>query len=152
MAVMYEGMLDGQPVMYWLVGGGASLGVHGAVGCGEHGQYVEGYGQGMGVREGLEYHGHGMPGGRYGHVLLDEARAEGKEGQCGAVGVKCGRFTREDDEKIVELKGRGLSWKQIAGYFPGRSAGSLQVHFCTKLRRREGEWSQEMVGCCLELF
>merc|ERR1712000_120654 len=52
-------------------------------------------------------------------------------------------FTREEDKLLIELKeGRkGLTWLAIYRLFddkfPGRrSQGSLQVHYCTKLKRR----------------
>ena len=39
------------------------------------------------------------------------------------------------DRLLIELKEeRSLPWKRIAEYFPGRSAGSLQVRYCTRLK------------------
>jgi hypothetical protein len=46
-------------------------------------------------------------------------------------------FTPGEDAKLVDLKeNQGLPWKDIVRHFPGRSSGSLQVHYCTKLKNR----------------
>ena len=46
------------------------------------------------------------------------------------------RFT-EEDAKLVDLKERrGWSWEDIQRSFPGRSTGSLQVRYSTKLKER----------------
>jgi hypothetical protein len=45
------------------------------------------------------------------------------------------RFTSEENAQLVDLKqNRNFSWKQIERFFPGRSIGTLQVHYCTKLK------------------
>ncbi len=46
------------------------------------------------------------------------------------------RFPPEDDELLLQLKGEGLSWDMISHRFPGRSKGTLQVHYSTKLKPR----------------
>lgn len=57
------------------------------------------------------------------------------------------KFTREDDALLVELKEtKDLTWKQIADFFPGRSSGTLQVRYCTKLKAKTTAWSDEMVS------
>jgi hypothetical protein len=38
-----------------------------------------------------------------------------------------------------------LTWKQIADFFPGRSSGTLQVRYCTKLKAKTTVWTDEMV-------
>ncbi len=56
------------------------------------------------------------------------------------------KFTPEDDALLVELKEtKDLTWKQIADFFPGRSSGTLQVRYCTKLKAKTAVWSDEMV-------
>lgn len=56
------------------------------------------------------------------------------------------KFTAEDDDLLVELKEvRKLTWKQIAEHFVGRTAGALQVRYCTKLKARSVVWSAEDV-------
>ncbi|KAI1119946.1 hypothetical protein F5Y10DRAFT_144415 [Nemania abortiva] len=52
-------------------------------------------------------------------------------------------FTLEEDDLLIKLKKRELSWKEIhlqfAEAFPRqeRSVGSLQVRYCTKLKERQ---------------
>ena len=59
------------------------------------------------------------------------------------------KFTPEDDQLLVDLKEKkNLTWKQIADFFPGRSSGTLQVRYCTKLKAKTTVWTDEMV-CCL---
>lgn len=57
------------------------------------------------------------------------------------------KFTPEDDGLLVELKEtKNLTWKQIADFFPGRSSGTLQVRYCTKLKAKTTVWTDEMVS------
>ncbi|KAG9239023.1 hypothetical protein BJ875DRAFT_261416 [Amylocarpus encephaloides] len=56
------------------------------------------------------------------------------------------KFTPEDDQKLVDLKeNKNLTWKQIAEFFPGRSSGTLQVRYCTKLKAKTTQWTDETV-------
>ncbi|EON67235.1 hypothetical protein W97_06488 [Coniosporium apollinis CBS 100218] len=56
------------------------------------------------------------------------------------------KFTPEDDQLLVDLKEKkNLTWKQIADFFPGRSSGTLQVRYCTKLKAKTTNWTEEMV-------
>lgn len=56
------------------------------------------------------------------------------------------KFTAEDDQLLIELKEqKNLTWKQIADFFPGRSSGTLQVRYCTKLKAKTTLWTEEMV-------
>ncbi|KAK5165686.1 uncharacterized protein LTR77_008608 [Saxophila tyrrhenica] len=56
------------------------------------------------------------------------------------------KFTPEDDALLVELKEtKDLTWKQIADFFPGRSSGTLQVRYCTKLKAKTTGWTDEML-------
>ncbi|GJN68209.1 hypothetical protein PLICBS_002252 [Purpureocillium lilacinum] len=55
------------------------------------------------------------------------------------------KFTAEDDQLLLELKEqKNLTWKQIADFFPGRSSGTLQVRYCTKLKAKTTMWTEEM--------
>lgn len=61
------------------------------------------------------------------------------------------RFTPEDDDLLRRLKedyqSPRLSWKQIADFFPDRNSGTLQVRYCTKLKRKdEIKWSDDAVS------
>lgn len=56
------------------------------------------------------------------------------------------KFTPEDDQKLVDLKeNKALTWKQIADFFPGRSSGTLQVRYCTKLKAKTTQWTDETI-------
>ncbi|KAI5780004.1 hypothetical protein EDC01DRAFT_754298 [Geopyxis carbonaria] len=56
------------------------------------------------------------------------------------------KFTPEDDTLLVDLKeNKALTWKQIADFFPGRSSGTLQVRYCTKLKAKTIQWTDESV-------
>lgn len=61
------------------------------------------------------------------------------------------KFTPEEDSLLVELKeNKNLTWKQIADFFPGRTSGTLQVRYCTKLKAKATVWTDEAV--CLPNF
>ncbi|KAH7000148.1 hypothetical protein EDB80DRAFT_582713, partial [Ilyonectria destructans] len=54
------------------------------------------------------------------------------------------KFTPEDDQLLIDLKEhKNLTWKQIADFFPGRSSGTLQVRYCTKLKAKTTHWTEE---------
>ncbi|OTB07230.1 hypothetical protein M426DRAFT_53956, partial [Hypoxylon sp. CI-4A] len=54
------------------------------------------------------------------------------------------KFTPEDDALLIDLKeNKSLTWKQIADFFPGRSSGTLQVRYCTKLKAKTTQWTDE---------
>jgi len=56
------------------------------------------------------------------------------------------KFTPEDDQLLVDLKEKkNLTWKQIADFFPGRSSGTLQVRYCTKLKAKTTVWTDDMI-------
>ncbi|KAK0125468.1 hypothetical protein ONS95_000523 [Cadophora gregata] len=56
------------------------------------------------------------------------------------------KFTPEDDGLLVDLKeNKSLTWKQIAEFFPGRSSGTLQVRYCTKLKAKTTQWTDETI-------
>jgi hypothetical protein len=62
------------------------------------------------------------------------------------------KFTPEDDQLLVDLKeNKSLTWKQIAEFFPGRSSGTLQVRYCTKLKAKTTQWTEETVRSTLHL-
>ena len=63
------------------------------------------------------------------------------------------KFTPEEDALLVELKeNKNLTWKQIADFFPGRTSGTLQVRYCTKLKAKDVAWSDEMVRFSPDVF
>jgi hypothetical protein len=46
------------------------------------------------------------------------------------------KWTLEDDTKLVGMKKRGCSWKEINAAFPDRTLGTIQVRCSTKLKSR----------------
>lgn len=63
------------------------------------------------------------------------------------------KFTPEDDQLLIDLKEhKNLTWKQIADFFPGRSSGTLQVRYCTKLKAKTTHWTEETVSQTPFLF
>lgn len=63
------------------------------------------------------------------------------------------KFTPEDDQLLVDLKeNKNLTWKQIAEFFPGRSSGTLQVRYCTKLKAKTTQWTEETVSFSFRSF
>ena len=56
------------------------------------------------------------------------------------------KFSAEEDKMLVELKeNKNLTWKQIADFFPGRTSGTLQVRYCTKLKAKTVSWTEDTV-------
>lgn len=56
-------------------------------------------------------------------------------------------LTTEDDQLLIELKeSKNLTWSQIADFVPGRSAGTLQVRYCSKLKTKTISWTSEKVS------
>lgn len=54
------------------------------------------------------------------------------------------KFSPDDDTLLIHLKeNSNLTWRQIAQHFDGRSAGALQVRYCTKLKNRANSWSED---------
>ncbi|OAF54489.1 hypothetical protein VC83_09001 [Pseudogymnoascus destructans] len=46
-------------------------------------------------------------------------------------------YSENDDQLLIQLKEKDkLPWDEIAEYFPERTKGTLQVHYCTKLKNR----------------
>lgn len=57
------------------------------------------------------------------------------------------KFSAEDDNLLIELKeNRKMTWRQIAEHFDGRTAGALQVRYCTKLKARSGSWTDQDIA------
>ncbi|KAK3615391.1 hypothetical protein LTR56_026616 [Elasticomyces elasticus] len=57
------------------------------------------------------------------------------------------KFIIENDALLVELKKtKNLTCKQISNFFPGRSSGTIQVRYCTKLKVKTTVWTYDMVS------
>jgi hypothetical protein len=60
------------------------------------------------------------------------------------------KFSAQEDQMLVDLKeNKNLTWKQIAEFFPGRTSGTLQVRYCTKLKAKTVIWTEESVSFIL---
>ena len=63
------------------------------------------------------------------------------------------KFTLEDDALLVDLKEKhDMTWKRISDFFPGRSSGTLQVRYCTKLKAKGTAWTEDMVSPQLSCY
>lgn len=52
------------------------------------------------------------------------------------------KLTAEDDQLLIEVKGqKNLTWKKIANFFPGRSQGTIQLRYCTRLNAKGRIWT-----------
>lgn len=57
------------------------------------------------------------------------------------------KFTAEEDDLLRDLKeNKNLSWKDIGDFFPSRTAETLQVRYCTKLKVRNVVWTADAVS------
>lgn len=67
-------------------------------------------------------------------------------GRTGAIRNKPTKFAESDDALIIKLKEvHGLPWVQIASFFEGRTPGSLQVRYCTKLKQKKRDWPESEI-------
>ncbi|KAH6680751.1 hypothetical protein B0J14DRAFT_272522 [Halenospora varia] len=118
-----------------------------------------------GASPGIQYHTHGLPpnvhqpkrarGDDPNSQLISSPTAGGAPSVVGNPGMPEPaprprgpklKFTPEDDQKLVDLKeNKNLTWKQIAEFFPGRSSGTLQVRYCTKLKAKTTQWTEETI-------
>jgi hypothetical protein len=119
-------------------------------------------GVGYGGQPVQEYHAHTMP--NQGHLSkmprMDDGESsmltQGAPSMVGMDGMPPPaprprgpklKFTPEDDQLLIDLKeNKSLTWKQIAEFFPGRSSGTLQVRYCTKLKAKSTQWTDETVS------
>lgn len=127
-------------------------------------QGLGGYGQ---QPQEQRYHGHQLPESarpskvaRYGETGESSTMSQGAPSVVGQPGMPPPalkprgpklKFTPEDDQLLVDLKeNKSLTWKQIAEFFPGRSSGTLQVRYCTKLKAKTTQWTDETVSSLYE--
>jgi len=48
--------------------------------------------------------------------------------------IKRAPWTPEEDAKVLDMKKEGCSWADIHAALPGRSKGTIQVRYSTKLK------------------
>lgn len=78
--------------------------------------------------------------------VSEDCILDDEEGTCGRrprsmlrgprVGLKRDPLTSKEDAQLIDLKDKGLPWKEIARHFPKRRQGTLQARYYTKLRPR----------------
>ncbi|CAG8082004.1 unnamed protein product [Penicillium nalgiovense] len=50
--------------------------------------------------------------------------------------ARASRFLPDEDDRLILKEERGLPWSRIVKHFPGRTKGSLQVRYSTRLKDR----------------
>jgi hypothetical protein len=64
---------------------------------------------------------------------------------------KQSKWSAEENEKIIELRGRKLKWEDVARHLPGRSHISCRLHYQNYLERRS-EWDEESKNKLARLY
>lgn len=55
------------------------------------------------------------------------------------------KFSKTEDQLIILLRRKGRTWKEISQQLPGRSSGTLQVRYSTKLKSAAVKWTNNLV-------
>jgi hypothetical protein len=95
----------------------------------------------MAPRRTMPAHGHGHGHG-HGHAHAHAAEAPAK---------KQSKWSPEEDELIIALRGSGMKWDDISKRLPGRSAISCRLHYQNYLERRS-EWDDERKNKLARLY
>jgi hypothetical protein len=64
---------------------------------------------------------------------------------------KQSKWSPEEDEKIIRLRGDGMKWEDISKQLPGRSAISCRLHYQNYLERRS-EWDEDRKNKLARLY
>jgi hypothetical protein len=64
---------------------------------------------------------------------------------------KQSKWTPDEDELIIRLRGSGMKWEDISKQLPGRSAISCRLHYQNYLERRS-EWDEERKNKLARLY
>ena len=64
---------------------------------------------------------------------------------------KQSKWTEEEDDLIITLRGEGTKWEEIAKHIPGRSAIACRLHYQNFLQRRAG-WDEEKKNKLAQLY
>lgn len=64
---------------------------------------------------------------------------------------KQSKWSTEEDRLLIELRGNGMKWEDIAKHFPGRSGISCRLRFQNYLERRSG-WDEEEMNKFARLY
>lgn len=61
------------------------------------------------------------------------------------------KWSNEENQRIIELRGTGMKWEEVARYLPGRTALSCRLHYQNFLERR-AEWDEEKKNKLARLY
>ena len=64
---------------------------------------------------------------------------------------KQSKWSPEEDQKIIQLRGDGMKWEDISKHLPGRSAISCRLHYQNYLERRS-EWDEDRKNKLARLY
>ena len=64
---------------------------------------------------------------------------------------KQSKWSQEEDEKIIRLRGEAMKWEDISKQLPGRSAISCRLHYQNYLERRS-EWDEDRKNKLARLY
>lgn len=64
---------------------------------------------------------------------------------------KQSKWSPEEDEKIIRLRGDAMKWEDISKQLPGRSAISCRLHYQNYLERRS-EWDEDRKNKLARLY
>ncbi|PSR77790.1 hypothetical protein BD289DRAFT_463510 [Coniella lustricola] len=64
---------------------------------------------------------------------------------------KQSKWSPEEDDILIELRGRGMKWEDISRRVPGRSVTSCRLHYQNYLERRS-EWDEERKNKLARLY
>ena len=61
------------------------------------------------------------------------------------------KWSEEENDLIIELRGSGMKWEDVSRHLPGRSAISCRLHYQNFLERR-AEWDEEKKNKLARLY
>lgn len=64
---------------------------------------------------------------------------------------KQSKWSAEEDEKIIELRGQKMKWEDISQHLPGRSAISCRLHYQNYLEKRS-TWDDDRKNKLARLY
>jgi hypothetical protein len=64
---------------------------------------------------------------------------------------KQSKWSQEEDQLIIELRGRGMKWEDISLQLPGRSSISCRLHYQNYLEKRS-EWDEDRKNKLARLY
>jgi hypothetical protein len=72
--------------------------------------------------------------------LIDDSRAKPRS-----------KWSPDEDEEIIKLRGRGMKWEDISKQLPGRSVDASRLRYQNYLERRS-EWDEDRKNKLARLY